>query len=164
MKQFVCSLIACLVAWSVQADERFLPHITWITENSPMEYNGEPLPRVEYVSQGILQVMAYGDQAVAQAEHQGRQLPKVLATYDEYMIYVVDDMTFTEQPWVLVHELVHYLQDVNGTTQACVPANEPQAYKLHAEWQRQHGYEVNQANIFYGLTLALACFDRPPIR
>lgn len=146
------------------ADDRFLEHIEWITANSPLEYNGEPLPTVKYVSQGILQVMGYGDQAVARAEYEGKTLPTVLASYNDFVIYLKDDGAFTDMPWVIVHELVHYLQDVNGTTDDCVPANEPQAYLLHDLWQKENGYEHmrNSGNVFYGLTMAMACYDRDP--
>lgn len=45
---------------------------------------------------------------------------------------------------VLVHELVHWLQDHNGDAQAaeCVPALERDAYRVHHEWQRQMGLPV----------------------
>lgn len=44
---------------------------------------------------------------------------------------------------VLVHELVHWLQDHNGAWEEaeCVPALERDAYYVHHEWQRQMGLE-----------------------
>jgi len=45
---------------------------------------------------------------------------------------------------VLVHELVHWLQDYNGDADAaeCVAAREYDAYMVHREWQKQMGLEL----------------------
>ena len=157
MRQFVFSLIACLVGLSAHADERFLPHIKWITENSDLEYNGEPLPTIEYVSAGELLILAHGPEAVAKAEYEGREMVAVLASYHDYVVYLQSEEVFEQEPWIVVHELVHYLQDVNGTTKECIPANEPEAYRLHDKWQEQHGYPRNPGNVFYGILLGMAC-------
>jgi hypothetical protein len=41
----------------------------------------------------------------------------------------------------LLHELVHYLQQLNNVKARCLAANEPQAYHLQIEWLREQGIE-----------------------
>lgn len=51
------------------------------------------------------------------------------------------DLTTPEGQTVLVHELVHWLQDYNGEADnaPCVPHLERNAYAVHHEWQAQMG-------------------------
>ena len=68
--------------------EVFMPYITWITENSDYKYNGEPMPKVAFVSKGILQTLVYGAENVAEAEARGVQFPTVVAAYDKGLMYL----------------------------------------------------------------------------
>ena len=42
---------------------------------------------------------------------------------------------------VLLHELVHHLQQLNNVKAACLAAREPQAYDLQIEWLREQGIQ-----------------------
>lgn len=152
------ALALSLWAGSSTADESWLGYIDWLTANSDFEYNGEPLPTVEYRSQAMLQLMAYGDQRVAQAEYEGRELNIIEGVYDDYVMYLPDDVETPE--YVIVHELVHYLQDINDVTDDCIPANEPIAYLLHHKWAEENGYVLPQGNLLFGMMLGMACREQ----
>ena len=160
MKRILLALSLALLPSGALANDTWLEYIDWIVANTDYEYNGEPLPTVEERSQAELKIMAYGAEVVARAEFDGQELPDVLAAYDDFVMYVPVDTEV--QPWVIVHELVHYLQEVNGALDECVGANEPEAYLLHDQWQEEHGYDEfrNSGNIMYGMMLGMTCIEQ----
>lgn len=125
-------------------DQRILGYIQFITEWSSYKYNNEPLPKIRTASPGMLQVYKYGDYAVAQAEYKGETLRSVMAVYDptknELLVSKnIDLVDEASSGPTLVHELVHYLQDINGKTAlygddklVCL---EGEAYDIQALWQ-----------------------------
>lgn len=142
------------------AEELFLEYIDWIVINTDYKYNGEPLPTIQIESQEMLNILGWGPETVAEAEFTGRELPDVLAAYNENVLYL--PANWQERPWLVVHELVHYMQDINGAmNKDCPMANEPEAYLLHDQWQEEHGYEEsrNSGNVLYGIMLGMACYD-----
>src|SRR5262249_30358602 len=58
-------------------------------------------------------------------------------------IYLLDDWRPTElyDQSVLIHELVHHLQQKNGVKMRCPAALEQQAYDLQITWLREQGVE-----------------------
>lgn len=158
------SLLLVLLASTSNADERLMPYIEWITENSELEYNGEPLPGVVTMDYALLEVLTYGDQTVAQAERDGRDLPQVHGIYrhDTNNLVLPD----TSDPWqeeeVLVHELVHYLQYLNREPPDCVQEWERQAYELHWQWVQEHDYDAEEPNWLFVFMLQMSCRDMHP--
>lgn len=68
---------------------------------------------------------------------------RVVALYDPIAntVHLSDDWTGTDlrEQSTLLHELVHYLQDVNGEAAACVQEFEKQAYDAELEFMRLNG-------------------------
>lgn len=125
-------------------DELLLALLLWIgaaSNATELEYNGQPLPTVGYGTHKELVRMARGKDAD----------PKnydLQAVYDhktnKIWLRVGLDTTKERTRAVLVHELVHYLQDVNGTLEKrpCMAANELLAYDLDGEYRRSHGVRI----------------------
>lgn len=165
MKLFaLCALLVTPIG--SHADERLLPYINWLTENSALEYNGEPLPEVAGINYAILEIMAHGERAVAAAEKEGRELFPVHGVYDHFkkkILFPEDVDPWTDED-TMVHELVHYLQDINGTLDECAGNNEKEAYTLHWKWVEEHGYEAEEPNWLYVFMLAMACEEHHTYR
>jgi hypothetical protein len=151
------------VAFSLpaNADPRMLPYIEWITQNTEYEYHGEPLPEVKTVPYAWLQVEVFGPETVAKAEMNGTELPLINGAYNpETNVMLFPD---TVDPWswdvadTMAHELVHYLQMVNGNTHECVQANEREAYELHWQWAQEHGHPSEEPNWLYVFMLEMSC-------
>ena len=99
-----------------------MPYIEFALEWTSHKYNGEPLPKLKIEKHAFVQIFAYGDLEYAQAEYKGIKLPTVNAIYvvDSKTIFISDQIDFNDPKTQLtiVHEMVHYLQDINGYTQS----------------------------------------------
>lgn len=117
-------------------------YIDFILEWTSYKYNGEALPQIKVKRHNILQVYAYGEYVYAQAEAKGQKLDTALAFYDikTKTIYVSDQIQNKSDRLEvsLVHELVHYLQDINGYTASLnghIECTESEAYDVQMLWQ-----------------------------
>lgn len=172
MKHILIALTALLMSHQyASADERLMPYIEWIAANSSLEYNGEPLPTVKTVDYRVLEIYAFGAEFVAQAEREGRELFEVHGLYhkDTKEIWFPDGVDPYEDKPTLVHELVHWMQDISGTLKDCAGANEREAYELHWQWVQETGYDAEEPNWLYVFMLAMSCeeamhyrHDSPP--
>lgn len=148
---------------NAQKPHPFDAHITWLTENSELEYNGEAYPSVGYHSAEDLQIIAYGSDRIAEAESAGQLIPKIKALYDHRnnrLMFLEDmDITADKTAYIVVHELVHFLQNTNGVTAQteCLPSLEQRAYVLQSEWQRAHDHAGPYPNFLFVATLASSC-------
>ncbi len=130
--------------------EQMLGYIEWITARSDLVYKGEQLPLLVYFDRDHLSAInmdamyvgyVYGDRIFSQL-----LLPRgTLSAEDNSKI---------------VHEMVHYLQAMNGrfVTDSCLQI-ETEAYRLQQEWinehhQRDWRYSIN------GLGLSVATCER----
>lgn len=153
-----------LAANTASANPIFEEYIDWIVANSEFEYNGEPLPTIERTNKAMLLIMLYGEQRVAQAEYNNTYLPEVEAIYDDetntiFLPHETELEDFANHH-IIVHELVHYLQDINGITDECVGRLEAPAYKLHTQWQDEVDHPAERPNGLFVMMLELAC-DNP---
>lgn len=119
-----------------------MPYIDFILEWTTYKYEGEKLPKIKIEDHGLVQVFAYGDLEYAQSEAQGKKLNTVLAVYDDQRktIYISDTIKDNKQKYelALVHELVHYLQDINGYTALLnghLQCTESEAYDIQMLWK-----------------------------
>jgi hypothetical protein len=127
----------------------------WLSENFELPYAGEA-PQVERVPSAQLYRLRYKallplkSQAIG-GEH-STPLPEyrreVVAVYDDSSrtIYLPDrwtGATVAEQS-VIVHEMVHHLQNVAGLKYECGGAREKPAYLAQAEWLKRHGLELEK--------------------
>lgn len=125
------------------SSELIQKYLNWIVENSDFEYNGEPLPVIGFKDKDILKIYAYGSETVAKSERENTKLRNILALYihDNDTILISNDINLNkfENHYIIVHELVHYLQDINGyyETVECQPLLEKDAYILQEKWMRE---------------------------
>lgn len=128
--------------------------INFIEEWSGYKYDGQPLPEVVSLKDSWLQIYYYGDYEVAQAEFHGAELPKVNAYYNpaDTTIYVSDRIPLDSEEVLptLVHELVHYMQDINGYTESVgehLVCTESEAYDIQMLWQIENNFRADQADL-----------------
>jgi hypothetical protein len=91
--------------------------------------------------------------------HRSDGAPTVVGSYDtrDGTIYLTegwDSADFVDVS-VLVHELVHHLQDGAGRTHACPEEREALAYAVQAEWLAMFGQDLETAFGIDALTLKL---------
>lgn len=158
-------LIILNLAFQVQSkeinEERLLKHIQYITEVSTLKYNGEPLPKVKFIKPALLQIFYHGELKVAQSERTGEGLPVVTGLYDPqrktlYVSEQFEENGQSDDP-TLVHELVHYLQDINGITESYgdkTQCLEGLAYDIQATWQYEHKVMLDQVPDYNTILLA----------
>jgi len=158
-------LILCLVfPLQAFADERFMPYIEWLVDNSEYEYNDEPLPTVEIMPYAWLEVTVYTPEVVARSEQNGNDLPIIRGAYDHErnVMMFPDDSDWTQKEDVIVHELFHFLQYINGDVPDCLQKMERPAYDAHWQWVQAHGktdvYE--EPNWLFVYMIEMACHER----
>jgi len=117
----------------------------WLGANTQFNTNYD-IPRVIFLPQQQLEDMFYGD-----AEH----LPDSLhGLYDRDVdtIYLSDDWD-RRSAWdmgVLVHEMVHYLQDMNGITFNCMAEMEKTAWPIQHKYLKQkHNYDWDYDKLWF---------------
>jgi len=119
------------------------PYVDFALEWTSYSYHGEPLPKIKLERHQLVQIFAYGDYEYAQAESKGVELPTVYAIYlaDEKTIYISDQLPLNDKKIdvTLAHEMVHYLQDINGYTRSLnghTVCSESEAYDVQMLWQK----------------------------
>jgi len=156
----------CLVIIFFTSSEKphpFDAHIAWLVENSEFEYYGETYPSVSYHSTEDLQIIAYGSKKIREAEIAEKPLPRIKALYNHrtnsLMFLEGMDITADDTAYIVVHELVHFLQNTNGITAQteCIASLEQRAYVLQAEWQEEHNHPGPYPNFLFVKLLSSSC-------
>ena len=147
MKKVFYALFALTLSFTpvnASTNETMLDMIDWITENSKYEYNGEKLPWLEIRTQEEICETVY------------EEVPEnciAVAYYDHNMnaIFVSPDPIgkMVQEKFIevmLFHELVHYLQYLNGEDKrvACSNELEMNAYKLQDKYIQHMGWPEEQ--------------------
>ena len=167
MKQALAAMMLLLLSTEAHANQTFERYIQWIVNNSELNYNGEPLPTVETVPADQMLIIAYGADVVADAENRGVKLSSVIALYDNQndrmIIPDTVDLTDWNNHHIIVHELVHYLQDINGYYElpkyaACQTALEELAYNLHVKWMDEVNHPGIRPNALFIHMLLANCY------
>jgi hypothetical protein len=125
----------------------------WLAANYDLPYSADPL-RLERVSPLRLYQLRHGAFLATQAASDnatprpGYQR-EVVAAYDDKnrIVYLPESWTgetIAEQS-LLVHEMVHHLQNVAGQKFACAAEREKTAYLAQDKWLRQHGLDLEKA-------------------
>lgn len=151
MKIVIMSIIFSVCAAIAHAnDDIMLGYIDWIVSNSDFEYTGEELPIIATITSDEMQILAYGKDTVERAANGEFVLDIIIALYhDEIDTIIVNedfDIEKFEHHHILVHELVHYLQDINGITDNCIQNLEPIAYELQDKWQTEVNHPGPKVN------------------
>lgn len=131
--------------------------IEFITQNSLLEYAGQALPDVIVVTENELQLRFHASKAQVLALEDAHSFGRVSAFYDRYAskVFLSDVSSFTGPG--LLHELVHFLQEVNGKNDMFVSypiCLEAEAYDLQALWQAEHGIDLD-SKPDYGFVMTL---------
>jgi hypothetical protein len=137
--------------------------IEFITQNSLLEYAGQALPEVTVVTENELQLRFRASEAQVLALEDDHSFGRVSAFYDRYAnkVLLSDVSSFTGPG--LLHELVHFLQEVNGKDDIFVSypvCLEAEAYDLQALWQAEHGIDLDSKPDYgFVMTLYGVCND-----
>lgn len=136
----------------------------WTSENLNLPY-ADDLPRVAFVPQAEMARLRYkrmlpgqwrttGGEARSQAVGGEHATPPpqfqrtVVAVYDDTnrTIYLPEGWTGASavDKSVLVHEMVHHLQNRAGLKYECVGAREKPAYLAQKQWLEDHGLDLEQ--------------------
>jgi hypothetical protein len=167
---------ACTGPSPGQADERsgarnhsaMLTEIAnWLSANYDLPA-AEELPRIEVASLMKLTAMRYKGVLPEGWREDRIEDPAVLTASPREVVAVYNDTTktiFLPQGWtgaspaevsVLVHEMVHHLQNVGGFKYECPAARERLAYKAQNEWLQQFGSDLEKTFEVDVLTVLVA--------
>lgn len=157
------SILVPRFAFAEQKNIDLKKYVDFALEWTSYKYNGEALPKVKIERHALVQIFAYGDFEYAQAESKGIVLPTVNAIYlvDNKTIYISDklDMNDPKSEITLVHEIVHYLQDINGYTKSLgshLSCTESEAYDVQMLWQHIRQVDVESIRFVYQQSLLAA--------
>jgi hypothetical protein len=129
--------------------------VAWLTENYDLPPTTE-LPQIEFDSPLKLASLRYKGLLPYAWREDSILNPAVPAAQQREVVAVYDDRTRTihlPQGWtgetqaersVLVHELVHHLQNVGGLRFECTGAREKLAYEAQSEWLKLHGLNLEE--------------------
>jgi len=131
-------------------DQILLDHISWITENSYLEYNGESLPEIRKITRSEM-IKRFYNIDLKKTKYTAREKyilenSTIAALYQPSKNIMYFQPEFSIKNWktthILVHELVHFLQMTNGVhaQSECKPKLEVFAYKLQSKWQKIHDH------------------------
>lgn len=167
IKTLACLLVIGVLASTSSAKEttavNLKPYLDFALEWTSYKYNGEALPKIKIERHELVQVFAYGDFEYAQAESKGIALATVNAVYlrDNKTIYISDkfDINDPKTQVTIVHEMVHYLQDITGYTESVaghLACTESEAYDVQMLWQKINNIDVESIPFVYQQSLLAA--------
>lgn len=126
--------------------------VVWLSANLAIPANFNH-PHIEYASPSkMIEIGVHDKFSAAQSINVIGQLPDFVAIYDDqtHTIVLPEGWTGTtpEELSVLVHEMVHHLQNVNDQKFECPAAREKPAYLAQDRWLKQFGHTLeNDFNI-----------------
>ena len=137
--------------------------VVWLSANFSISANFD-LPHIEYASQTkMLEMRFHEAHSAAQSVNVIGRLPDVVAIYDDQRQTIVLPEGWTgttpAELSVLVHEMVHHLQNVNGQKFECPAAREKPAYLAQDQWLKQFGHTLeNDFNVdMFTIVVKSAC-------
>ena len=149
---FILSFVFAKTAYAESIEEaKMLELINWIIDESAIyEYNDEPLPKIVYATKEQLGAYFYGLDTDLENEDKLLPVEGICRSADEGTMFLLDDFDWESGSTmdVVVHELVHYLQYINGRTFSCSVAGEIDAYKFQSIWLMKNPIPNRQAPTF----------------
>ena len=127
--------------------------VTWLSTNFDLPAIHDQ-PRVEFASPLEIVTMRYKGFLPPTWRRDGMREPATLADYGRDVIAIYNDKTrtiFLPTGWtgagpvdmsVLVHEMVHHLQNLAGMKFECPAARERVAYHAQNQWLKQFGHDL----------------------
>jgi len=163
---FLAAIAATMVAFAGNAGESgskadvIRDHMRWIAVQNPSYDGNARLPAVRLVPRKNLFAMAY-EKDIAEVTDAAEGV--ILGVYDSdsETVYLPEGFSFSDPKaaHVLVHELVHHLQNVAGVTDpTCPEQGEWEAYKIESAFQQERGQEVDPNLLIVAAGLSM-CHD-----
>ena len=146
--------IDALAATDAPASPALLAAIAaWLSASFGLAPTDEP-PHVLYVSQQALVVVRHADVAAdrwsgggSSGDAEPGALPEILAVYDgpSRTIYLLRGWSARDPAdlSVLVHEMVHHMQNLAGLGYACPEAREALAFEAQERWLARFGRDLS---------------------
>lgn len=122
----------------------------WLSEEFAVQ-STEELPRLVLAPASRMFALRYRG---VRSDHPAASLGNSAHTSQPDIVAIYDDETktiFLPENWtgatpaetsVLVHEMVHHIQNIDGTTFACAEAREEMAFAAQDRWLRVHGTDL----------------------
>jgi hypothetical protein len=142
---------------NVRTDDPSLNEVAqWLSTNFGLPHAAE-LPRVERVPAADLYRLRYKALLPLRSQAIGGEHSTPLPEYRREVVAVYDDAArtiFLPQTWtgktvadqsVIVHEMVHHLQNLGGLKYECAGAREKVAYLAQDQWLKTHGLDLEKA-------------------
>lgn len=143
-----------------ETEERImLEHIDWLVENGGYEYNGEPLPDVVYGTREQLTAYFYGLDRYLEEADDLIPVEGLFVKKGNGIIYLPSDFDWYDVTDLdtIVHELVHYLQYINGITFSCSIGAELDAYGQQTEWMIENPSDDIQPSYLMAIAIMQVC-------
>src|SRR6476659_10646511 len=148
--------------------------VIWISANHrlPATFDHPRIERVPSIEmaglryKGLLSALQRTSTVIQEQESSFEKRRDVVALYNDQTktIYLSDKWAGSEpaELSVLVHEMVHHLQNEAGTTYECPAEREKLAYEVQASWLRPFGrslegeFEINGLALLVSTSCAMA--------
>ena len=129
--------------------------INWLAANYELPVS-QDLPRVEFTTPMKLVAMRYKGMMPTGWREDAIRDPSVQAAHQREVVAIYNDRTrtiFLPEGWtgaepversVLVHEMVHHLQNLANLKYECPAAREKLAYEAQSDWLKQHGLDLEE--------------------
>lgn len=104
----------------------------WIVART--SYTPAPPPAVVFVSEAALNYIFFSQTPFG---YNGQRV--IGALYINRLILLADSFDLERDEYILLHEMVHHLQETSGRRFPCIAAREREAYELQTEWVKQTG-------------------------
>lgn len=126
----------------------------WLSANFALPYASDP-PRMERVAPAQLHRLRY-KALLPPRPHDFGEEPSALLQERRELVAIYDDASRTiylPDSWtgatvaeqsIVVHEMVHHLQNLAGQKFACGGAREKEAYLAQDQWLKRHGLELEE--------------------
>jgi hypothetical protein len=167
MRLFFIVVSYCLLTTIAFASSKdiMLDMIEYIENNSKYVYNGERLPYIELRTKIEICETLYPDFNAEEddclAVGYYDDITDTIFIADSPSKYMVEEKFFEV---VLFHELVHYLQDINGEYDKveCQNALEKDAYLLHRDYVRHMGWpEEQEPDMLFAMMVSMCAEEFP---
>jgi hypothetical protein len=129
--------------------------INWLAANYDLPAS-QDLPRVEFTTPMKLVAMRYKARTPTGWREDAIRDPSVQAAHQREVVAIYNDRTrtiFLAEGWngaepversVLVHEMVHHLQNLANLKYECSAAREKLAYEAQSDWLKLHGLDLEE--------------------
>ena len=144
----VALLLACAPAFAAPPSEAFAQRVDelvrWIAAHSGYPAELKAAPRFVFLSPAAIRHSFSGSSSMGYAD----QTSAVQAAQTRGTIYLPDSFALGRDDYILVHELVHHLQEESGKPFACLAAREREAYVIQTRFVQETGIGETPNDMF----------------